>query len=262
MRQRGGACAARGSEGMRVLLVDDQPGSRKRIGDLLARPSVEKIEANDVEGVLAWTREVDLAVVRAEGGVTLSKLRRLLDEYDAPFVVLTAETSGGLSIVPLAQSNYMFVFSAPLDMPRLERTLETLLTTFRRLSGRIADESLDELLIEVVKHEESGVLTVNRGVETRRVVIDRGKVVFCAVERADAEEDSLEGYDCGDEPSSRAAWDAVLQLYLWPEGEWAWFGARLASDTPCSLPTARDGRSSPWRSGPSGRCGLPAGWRS
>lgn len=222
---------------MRVLLLDDQPGSRKRLGALLSRPSIEKIEANDVESAIEWTRDVDLVIVRAtfeedadatESEVTLGKLKRLIDEYDAPFLVLTAEAPGGRSFVRLVQSNYVHVFAAPLDVPRFERTLETLLGSFRRASGRIADESLDELLIDVVKNESSGVLTVNRGAETRRVTIDRAKVVFC--------EDAAETFDCADEPSARAAWDAVLDLYLWPEGEWAWFGSNVAADIPCSLP--------------------------
>jgi len=230
---------------MRVLLVDDQPGSRKRLGAMLVAPSIEKIEATDIDSVLAWTRDIDLAIVRAtfdedagapEGGVTLQKLRKLLDAFDAPFVVLTPMTSGGLSVVRLSQAHYLFTFGAPLDVPRLERTVDALVASFRRATGRIADESLDLLLTNVVKDSESGVLTVNRGMETRRVVVDRGKIIFVAVEKTGDNEDLFEGHDCGDEPSSRAAWDAVLELYLWPEGEWTWFGARIATDTPCALP--------------------------
>ena len=230
---------------MRVLLVDDQPGSRKRLGALLAAPSIEKIEATDIDSVLAWTRDIDLAIVRAtfdedagapEGGVTLSKLRRLLGAFDAPFLVLTPTTSGGLSVVRLSQAHYLFTFAAPLDVTRLERTVDGLLASFRRTRGTIADESLDALLTNVVKDELSGVLTVNRGIETRRVVIDRGRIVYCAVEKTGENEDVFEGHDCGDEPSARAVWDAVLELYLWPEGEWTWFGARVATDTPCQLP--------------------------
>lgn len=230
---------------MRVLLVDDQPGSRKRLGALLAQPSIEKIEATDIDGVLAWTREIDLAIVRAtfdedadapEGGVTLARLRRLLDAFDAPFVVLTPTTSGGLSAVRLSQAHYLFTFGAPLDVPRLERTIAGLVASFRRESGGIADETLDSLLTGIANDGESGVLTVNRGVETRRIVVDRGRIVFCAVEKTGDEEDLFEAHDCADEPSARAVWDAMLEMYLWPEGEWAWFGGRVATDLPCALP--------------------------
>ena len=230
----------------RVLVVDDQPGSRKRLGELLSHPSVEKVESTDVDGVLAWTRDIDLAVVRAtfdedagapDGGVTLTGLRRLLDAYDAPFIVLTdATASSGLSVVRLSQAHYLFTFAAPLDVSRLERTLDGLLASLRRVRGRIADESLDALLTEVVRDEESGVLIVNRGVETRRAVVDRGRVVFCGIEKNSDEEDTFEGFDCGDEPSARAAWDAVMELYLWPEGEWTWFGAHVPAGPPCQLP--------------------------
>lgn len=228
---------------MRVLLLDDQPGSRKKLGEMLP-PSVEKIESNDVDGVLAWTRDIDLAIVRAtfdtdgapEGGVTLAKLRKLLAEFDAPFIVLTSESTSGLASIRMRQANYLFTFGVPLDVPRLQRTLDGLVKTLRRRDGTIADESLDSLMVEIVKSEESGVLFVNRGAETRRVVIDRGRVVFCTVERTGADDDEFEAFDCGDEPSSRAAWDAVLELYLWPEGEWRWFGAIVGSDVSSALP--------------------------
>lgn len=228
---------------MRVLLLDEQPGSRKKLAAMLP-PSAEVIEANDVDGVLAWTRDIDLAIVRAtfdtdedpEDGVTLAKLRKLLDEFDAPFVVLTSETANSLASIRLRQANYLFTFGVPLDVSRLERTLGALTATLRRCGGTIAEESLDALLVEVVNREESGVLTVARGAETRRVVVDRGHVVFCTVERTGADDDVYEAFDCGDEPSSRAAWDAVLEFYLWGEGEWRWFGAGAGSDVAPALP--------------------------
>lgn len=232
---------------MRVLVVDDQSGSRKRLGALLDRPGIEKIESNDVDGVLAWTREVDLAIVRAtfdegmeapEGGVTLKHLRRMLDTFEAPFIVLTDSTAGSLSALQLSQAHLLFKFAVPLDVERLERTVNTLLRSQRRVDGRISDESLDNALVDVVRNEESGVLLVNRGVETRRVVVDKGKIVFCGIHHAHEDEDLFEIFDCGDQPSARAAWDAILELYMWGEGEWRWYGARIGTDAPCALPIA------------------------
>ena len=211
--------------------------------------TVETVEANDVDSVIAWTNDIDLAIVRAtfetdedpDGGVTLSKLRRLVDEFDVPFLVLTSETASGLASIRLRQANYLLTFGAPLDVRRLERTLGGMIASLRRCSGTIAEESLDSLLLEVATKEESGVLTMNRALETRRITVDSGRVTFCTVERTVEDDDPFDPYeefDCSDESSSRAAWDAVLETYLWGEGEWRWFGASIGGDLSTALPIA------------------------
>ena len=85
-----------------ILIVEDDPGNRMLIADLLASTGYRPIEAEDGEEAIALTRQerpdlilMDLSLPRLDGWEATRRLKADADLKDIPVVALTAHAMVG-----------------------------------------------------------------------------------------------------------------------------------------------------------------------
>jgi len=201
------------------------------------------------------------------------ELRRVLASFPVPFVFVTGDVAkDGPTILELAGKEYLFLFHKPPDPVKFTRALDALVGAQRVVEGIFGDASFDGMLATIERSEESGVLTAYRGNIVKKVAFEEGKVTFCGsndprertghalIKAGLISEDDLkqalevqEGTQTVspltmilerlgkatslqmDEVVAKKFREAVLELYLWPEGKWVFQGGTVAMGNPSRL---------------------------
>ena len=270
----------------RLLVVDVEAAARHA----LEQEGHEVLVPKTPEEALgwAWGGGLDLVIgdanaIFAENGGRLREMRRALAAYPVAFVLVAGE--GGVPEAmarQLADEGYLIAFRKPVNVQRLVPIVEGLVGSGYRVEGNFGDGALDRLLEQVETNGDFGVLTAYREGVVKKVVFNRGEVVFCGsndpcerigqvlIARSFIDEKSLadalrdhagrgqplievlkECGKIGDEDVKRAFAskfrESLLDLYLWTDGAWTYQVGGMAVEKPQTIrvqlfPLRQEGR--------------------